>query len=357
MGQVKYMSSKVLGDGSTVWLINPPRYVKEAIGASYEQCNNRQDAKYKAEKIAEQYSNYKRKEKRDIYINQDTVLGLVSQYKNTNSWNKLQPNSHRTYDQLLRSILRVRIGSSTKMFEDMMVRHVDVAYVETLYSQLSKDISMHRANHTCKVLRRIWTVGERLGLNRTNPFKNMGIKSTPSRKILWEPEQVHTFVDKADEMGLPSIGTMALLCYDLCQRPGDMRQLTWTNFDSESFAFAQEKTKTEVDILASPRLVERLKTIKSASWHDNIVYYEKTGVPYDRRQYNKVFCIIRNAAGLPSHLQLRDLRRTGATEMAESGCTNTELRAVTGHKSIDVLSIYVRPTKKLAAAGINKRFG
>ena len=54
---------------------------------------------------------------------------------------------------------------------------------------------------------------------------------------------------------------------------------------------------------------------------------------------------------------MRDLRRTGATKMAEAGCTEDELRSVTGHQSRDVLSIYVRPTKKLAAAGINKRFG
>jgi len=43
--------------------------------------------------------------------------------------------------------------------------------------------------------------------------------------------------------------------------------------------------------------------------------------------------------------------------MAEAGCTEDELRSVTGHQSRDVLSIYVRPTRKLAAAGINKRFG
>jgi len=54
---------------------------------------------------------------------------------------------------------------------------------------------------------------------------------------------------------------------------------------------------------------------------------------------------------------MADLRRTGATEMAESGCTEDQLRAVTGHKSRVILETYVRPTRRMARAGMNKRFG
>lgn len=39
---------------------------------------------------------------------------------------------------------------------------------------------------------------------------------------------------------------------------------------------------------------------------------------------------------------MRDLGRTGATEMAEAGCTEDELRSVKGHQSRDVLSMYVQ---------------
>tara|TARA_R110002072_G_scaffold2367_4_gene19708 strand:- start:4914 stop:5987 length:1074 start_codon:yes stop_codon:yes gene_type:complete len=357
MTQLKYLRRKILESGRKIWVVNPPKYVKEAIGAYYEQFDDQADASARAISMADQYSDYKRCVKREIHINEETVAGLVSLYKGTNSWNKLSANSKRTYDQLLRSTMRLRVGSSSKMLQDTMIKHVSVKHAEQIYSQLCKDCSMHRANHVCKVLRRIWTVGERLGATKSNPFKNMGLKKTPSRKILWDPEEVHAFVDMADKMGLPSLGTVALLCYDLCQRPGDMRQLTWKDFSDQMFGFEQEKTKTWVDIPASPRLLARMDKVSLSNWHDYLVYYERTGKPYDRYQIGKVFRRIRNAAGLSSELQLRDLRRTGATEMAEAGCTEDELRSVTGHQSRDVLSIYVRPTKKLAAAGINKRFG
>ena len=357
MAQIKYLRRKKLENGRTKWLVNPPKYVKEAIGAYYEQFDDQADATARAISIADQYSDHKRNIKRDIHIQEDTVAGLVNQYKLTNSWTKLSPNSQRTYNQLLRCTLRLRVGESTKMLQDMMIKHISVKHAEQIYSQLTNTVSMHRANHVCKVLRRIWTVGERLGATKSNPFKNMGLKKTPNRKVLWEPSQVDVFVAMADQMGLPSLGTLALLCYDLCQRPGDMRQITWDSFNDHIFGFEQEKTKTWVDIPASPRLIDRMQLVNRSNWHDFVVFYEKTGKQYDRFQYNKVFSRIRSAAELPKELQLRDLRRTGATEMAEAGCTEDELRSVTGHQSRDVLSIYVRPTRKLAAAGIHKRFG
>ena len=98
------------------------------------------------------------------------------------------------------------------------------------------------------------------------------------------------------------------------------------------------------------------RKVKGPSNHDMICWYEHTGLPYDNRHYNTVAQRIRNAAGMSFDFQARDMRRSGATTMAESECTNAEIRSVTGHKSMDVLSIYVRHTQKTASAAINKRF-
>jgi len=357
MSKIKYLKSVRLKGGGTKWEVSPPNYVKAAINANYRRFDNHIDATEYAIHLSEAYIDHRRGIERKQYIEDDTVAALVSAYKGTNSWTQLSANSKRTYNQLLGCMQNLRIGEARKPFQTMRVCNIDVSYAEALYQQLNKDVSMHRANHTCKVLRRVWTVGDRLGMVKANPFRNMGLKKTPARTVLWEQEQVQAFIDTADTMNLPSLGTMALMCYHLCQRPGDMRKMTWGKFRNEMFGFEQEKNKTWVDIPASPHLIKRLQEAKISNSHDHIVYYERTGRPYDRRLYNKVFCRIREAANLPSVLQMRDLRRTGATEMAEAGCTEDELRSVTGHQSRDVLSIYVRPTKKLAAAGINKRFG
>jgi len=57
------------------------------------------------------------------------------------------------------------------------------------------------------------------------------------------------------------------------------------------------------------------------------------------------------------HLQLRDLRRTAATTLAEAGCTIPEIAAITGH-SIDkcqrIIDTYVIKTKTTAKTAIEK---
>ena len=356
MSKVKHLRSKKVANGATKWEVVPPPYMKAAIKAHYEVFDDQNTATLYAKSIADQYSDYRRGIKRQIHIQEDTVGGLVMAYKKTLAWEKLSPNSKRTYDDILKGVLRMRIGGSSKMFQDMLARKITVEHAEKVYAQRFKDVSEHNANMSCKVLRRLWKVGDRIGKISHNPFVGMGLTATPERKILWTQEQVYKFVDTADEMGFASLGTMALLCYDLCQRPGDMRQLTWKNLDSEIFDFIQEKTKAEMTIPASPRLKKRLKNVSISKWHDHLFFYENTGKPYDRRLYNVVMNRIKTKANLPKHLQMRDLRRTGATEMAEAGCTNSELRSVTGHKSMEVLKIYVRPTMKLAQEAVNKRF-
>ena len=357
MAHVKYLRRRVLKSGVVKWIVNPPDYVKQAIKVGYDQFDDYSKAEALAYSISDKYRDYKRAVKREIHIQEDSVAGLVAAYKKTAAWDNLSLNSKRTYKDILNRALSLRIGTSRKVLGDMISRNITVEQAEMLVAQIKKNTSPHAANMTCKVLRKVWNVGDRLGYVKTFPFKGMGLKATADRTFVWTEKQVHTFVDKADEMGMGSIGTLALLCYDLCQRPGDMRQLTWKYFHQQLFGFEQEKTKTWVEIPASPRLKERLmKAQPLSNWHDFIVYNETNGKPYNRWLYIEKTRAIIAAAKLPKHLQLRDLRRTGATEMAEAGCTNSELRSVTGHKTMDVLAIYVRKTAKLAGAAVNKRF-
>ena len=60
---------------------------------------------------------------------------------------------------------------------------------------------------------------------------------------------------------------------------------------------------------------------------------------------------------LPERLKMKFLRHSGATELAENGATEDQIAAVTGHKSRQMLNIYVKKTKKLASSAQNLRFG
>jgi len=370
--------SKRMSDGRVEFYWNPSKSMRDAIDVRYFQSPDIGAVENYILECQQQFRDYKRKIKTAEWIDQNSVAALVIAYRKTSLWIDLTDNSKRVYNQLLNAVLYVPIGSHIKPLIDTPIASIDYKYAESVYMHCRANGSKHHAAHVCKVLRIVWNQGVRLGLAKTNPFLKMGIKQLPSRTVMWTPEQVEKAINTADNLGYSGLGTLILLCYDLCQRPGDMRQLTWENFDGStlqsshidmdapSLKFVQEKTGTAIKVIVSDWLKTRLDNTKRHNFYRNIVindnprqnrWNNRVIRPYlCRRLYNNHLDIVRKAAQLPSKLKMSDLRRTGATEMAESGCTNAELRSVTGHKTMDVLSIYVRHTDKLAATGQSKRY-
>lgn len=110
-----------------------------------------------------------------------------------------------------------------------------------------------------------------------------------------------------------------------------------------------------LSIEITDEIIERIDALGRSE--GTIVVNDETGNPHTRWSYYKQAKKMIIQAGLPEHLRISDLRRTGATEMAESESTEDEIRAVTGHQSRDVLNIYVRPTRAIARNGMRRRFG
>ena len=356
MNKVPYLQPRKRSDGSTVFFVNPSKSVRKALGVGATSYDTRQEAVAIALRIRADYEQYRRRHDKGVHVDGNSVGGLINWYKTTSKWSDLSDNSQRTYNDLIKTASNLRVGNSNIAFGEMDSAHVTVDHADALYQQIKSEISLHRAVNVSKVLRRVWYIGLKHSKVRGNPFIKMELPDLDRRDVMWTPEQVHKVIQKADEMGYWSIGTLTLLCYHLCQRPGDMRALRWQQYDGTWFRFHQEKTKTWMELESSPGINERLAEKFATNTGGPIVICETTQQPYDRRLYAKYFARIRAAAGLPSSLQLRDLRRTGATELAEAGATEDELKAQTGHKTREILSTYVRTTPKLASSAARKRF-
>lgn len=356
----KYMQQVKLKQGM-IWVINPSKAVRKALDVGYEKYDSFQEAKDRSLQIEAAFDHYKRTQRptKKLHIEEDTVDSLFQFYTSRDAFKSLSENSKRTYRFLYKTASELRIGQSNIPFGRMLIKSVSAKTADDLFLTIKNEKSDHRANSVVKVLRRIWFVGRRgvLGDGASNPFQQMGLKKLTIRRIRWLPDDVDAFVSMADKMGYHSVGTLALLCYDMCQRPGDMRKLLWGNFDGEAFKFNQEKTQTPMDLELSPCLSKRFADIARGDDDDFIIKYEATGRPYDMRMYAKIAQLVRTKAKLSSDLQIRDLRRSGATEMGQAGCTEDEIAAVTGHTSRQMLEIYVNPTRKTAARGMQKRWG
>ncbi len=116
------------------------------------------------------------------------------------------------------------------------------------------------------------------------------------------------------------------MSYEWCQRLGDIRLLEWENYDLDTgiLVLDQSKRGEQVTLPTSPSLQVMLKKQHEDFGFQKWIAPRPRPVmslyqPYTMRGLSFTGKVIRQEAGLPSTLQLRDMRRTGTTEMVDAG--------------------------------------
>lgn len=354
MTKFKYIKEIRLKSGQTKYAFDPTRNMRDKLGLKYQQFDLPEEALTCAREAAKLYADYKAGMPVMIQTTYK-VSDLISAYQQSADWDRLSENSQRSYNSMLRTALEMPFSNSS-IFADTDLSAVGPREANAMYNRLRHERSLAVAGHIIKVLRLIWSAGVRLDMCDRNPFQSVRLIAAPARSRLWAHDELMTFVRTADAMGINSMGTLALMAFDLAQRPIDCCNMTWGAYIDGTFQFRQQKTSTSLMIPASPGLITRLDQIECNRNPDEaIILYERTKAPYSDRLRNKVYHRVRDKAGLPDDLNFYDLRRTAATEMGNANCTEDEIRAVTGHVSRQIVSTYVNTTAKMAANAQAKR--
>ena len=150
----------------------------------------------------------------------------------------------------------------------------------------------------------------------------------------------------------PPMALAVMLGWCLGQRPADLRTMAWTAYDGQTIRIRQAKTNQAVGIPVLPELRALLTTTERRS--TQMVVSENTGRPYQESNFQHTFAEIRDGAGLPADLQYRDLRRTLATTLGAAGCSEDQIRSITGHRTREVLKVYVRPDDTFAKGAMGR---
>jgi integrase len=197
-----------------------------------------------------------------------------------------------------------------------------------------------------------------------NPFVRLHKFSPPPRRQRWTDQQLRAFIENADRMVYPSIALCALLCMELVQRPGDILNLKWGAYEERqrTWYIRQTKCGAVVRVPETKRLRVALCAARRHAMTDAngdisgvFVCPTKTGKRWQRRNLTGTVRRIAAAAGLPADLQIRDLRRTGATEAASAGATPLELMAVGGWANQASIRPYLVQTLEQAISVQAKR--
>ena len=186
-----------------------------------------------------------------------------------------------------------------------------------------------------------------------NPARRLNLKAPPARQAVWSGDDLRAFYEAAEQAGQPSVGLAALLV-NLGQRQGDLLRLSWSQYQGGAFRIRQGKTGTLIEVPVTDELRAALDAVPRRP--SQIVLSEETGRAYRADNFRALFSRVRDAAGLEG-LQFLDLRRTAVVRLAEAGCTNAEIAAITGH-SIDrtetILEVYLPRNTQMARNAIAK---
>ena len=272
-----------------------------------------------------------------------TVQQLVDKYYTSNDYNMLRDRTKKDYQYFL-GVMCDSFGDVN--FDKLSSKQAKHAYEEWV----ERGISF--ANHICTVSSIVYRYAIDMEYATVNPFASVRRKTPAQRKVVWTEDNVRQFLDTAySEFQWRSLGLIVHMAYDWCQRLGDMRLLTWDNFDLEErkLYLEQSKRRAEVTLPIEDDLLEMLTQQEQDFGFQQYVVPRTTPVqgeyhPYSMERLSKAGRSVMRQAGLSEELRLMDLRRTGTTQMVEAGVPMGQIMSVTGHSNPQSVKPYMKNT-------------
>ena len=141
--------------------------------------------------------------------------------------------------------------------------------------------------------------------------------------------------------------------------------MRWSNFDGEYMTVQQEKGREEDahkdDVMLTINCPRKLRDFL-ASWSrkGEYIFAKNLREPLSYDAVNAQFDAVRNAVANEwpeaCNYSLHGLRYVAAIELAEAGCSDSEIQVVTGHKSLVMVQKYrAKASKKRLSKSAQQR--
>jgi integrase len=207
------------------------------------------------------------------------------------------------------------------------------------------------ANVLLTILRVLMKHAVDIGLRQDNPARDV-----PSLRIKsdgfhsWTEEEIEQF-----EATHP-IGSRARLAFALLlftgQRRSDVVKMGRQHIRDGMLRVEQAKTGAKLWIPVTPQLQQ----IIDASPVNQLTFVvTESGKPFHSNSFSNWFRLECDKAGLP-HCSAHGLRKAAARRLAEAGCTEHEIKSITGHASLKEIVRYTKAAdqRRLAITAMRK---
>lgn len=298
---------------------------------------------------------------------ESSVANAIEEYKKTPEFSvKIRSDKTRKqYAYQLQRLCDTEIKWDKNTVGEINIGVLTVANCQHIYWALINDVQEGTgerfANYTLQVVTRAWNVLIKYDMLDKNPWSFVERSKPPPRNTVWRTEDFTTFLKKAfSKSEWRNMGLLVRINVELGQRIEDIRLSEWDNYDFKEKLYSREIILKTNERIAGIPMSDTL--VKMLIEQKEVYYFQKWVVPnpftlepYSENSISRTFRKIMAAAGLPSRLQLRDIRRTVLTDLANHGATDTEIMAYSGHKSRDSLLPYVCISTQQARNAATKR--
>ncbi|WP_417676376.1 tyrosine-type recombinase/integrase [Pseudodonghicola sp.] len=271
---------------------------------------------------------------------------LIRHYKTSVQFRKLAPGTRRKYDPVIEALREKNGRRDVRKVTRSDVRAIHEKYADT----------PRKADLYVQVIRMLLNFAKReLDWITANPAEGMRLYGPQKEWQPWPEPAQKAFCATCEALGDEMTLTAFHLGTGTGQRPGDLCAMRWDHYDGEFIAVVQDKTDERLWIYCPEELRAYLDALPKRGRY---ILAKNLTEPLGYDAIERRFSAVRAKAGdLCDGLVMHGWRYTAAVELAEAGCSDAQIMAVTGHKTASMVAKYRRQAgqKRLAKQAQSRR--
>lgn len=263
---------------------------------------------------------------------------LCAEYRASNDFQALKPSSRAKYQQIMDNL---------HGYAHLSVAGLRRKHVLQVRDQTAQARGAATANLTVSVLGVLCGFAVDRELIEYSPVHK--IKSLATGEwAAWSSASIKAGFDKLT--GAPF--RAFVLAYYTGQRAGDVAAMKWSDYDGQGVYVVQQKTGIKLYVPAHYELRAYLDGWKAEA--DSIYMVHKdAGQPFTGEALSNWMHRAKKRASIPE--TFHGLRKSATARLAEAGCSDREIMAITGHTTADMVTHYTQSAdqrrRALAAMG------
>lgn len=261
-----------------------------------------------------------------------SISALISMYYGTPAYTGLAASSKKTYRSTLERFREAHGQKQVAGFERKHVKAILGAMSETPAA----------ANKLLDKLRLLMSLALDEGWRKDDPTQGVkGYREKTEGFHTWSEDEIAQYEAKYP------VGTRARLALDLMlytgQRRSDMVRMGRQHITGNRIRVRQQKTKAPLSIPMHPKLIA---SIAAAPPGELTFLLTEFGKPFSANGIGNKMRDWCDGAELPQ-CTAHGLRKAAARRMAEAGCSNAQIKSITGHTTDAEVSRYIAEANQI----------